>query len=81
MITAKVNAPGVETAEVEDAFKFTFSVEPTDIGLAGRQNIELTVNGQPEEFGLNSLVTPNVLMSIGALVIVGFLYLALRKRN
>ena len=81
MITAKVNPPGGETAEVEDSFKFTFSVEPTDIGLAGRENIELTVNGQPEEFGLNSLVTPNVLMSIGALVIVGFLYLALRKRN
>ena len=81
LITAKVNPPGGETAEVEDSFKFTFSVEPTDIGLAGRENIELTVNGQPEEFGLNSLVTPNVLMSIGALVIVGFLYLALRKRN
>ncbi|MBB69548.1 MAG: hypothetical protein CMB28_00365 [Euryarchaeota archaeon] len=81
MITAKVNPPGGETAEVEDSFKFTFSVEPTETGLVDRENIELIVNGQPEEFGLNSLVTPNVLMSIGALVIVGFLYLALRKRN
>tara|TARA_B100000287_G_scaffold71555_2_gene63099 strand:- start:1141 stop:4044 length:2904 start_codon:yes stop_codon:yes gene_type:complete len=81
LITAKVNPPGGEIAEVEDSFKFTFSVEPTETGLVDRENIELTVNGQPEEFGLNSLVTPNVLMSIGALVVVGFLYLALRKRN
>ena len=82
LITAKVNPPGAQsTAEVEDSFKFTFSVEPTETGLVDRENIELTVNGQPEEFGLNSLVTPNVLMSIGTLVIVGFLYLALRKRN
>ena len=82
LITAKVNPPGGQsTAEVEDSFKFTFSVEPTETGLVDRENIELIVNGQPEEFGLNSLVTPNVLMGIGALVIVGFLYLALRKRN
>jgi len=82
LITAKVNPPGGQSAsEVEDSFKFTFSVEPTETGLVDRENIELIVNGQPEEFGLNSLVTPNVLMGIGALVIVGFLYLALRKRN
>ena len=81
IITAKVNPPGGETAEVEDSFKFTLSAEPTDIGLAGRENIELTVNGQPEEFALNSYITPNVLMSIGALVLVGFAYLAMRRRN
>ena len=82
LITAKVNPPGGQSAsEVEDSFKFTFSVEPTETGLVDRENIELIVNGQPEEFGLNSLVTPNVLMGIGALVIVGFLYLALRRRN
>ena len=82
MITAKVNPPGGQsTAEVEDSFKFTFSVEPTETGLVDRENIELIVNGQPEEFGLNSLITPNVLMGIASLVVVGFLYLAIRKRN
>ena len=68
MITAKVNPPGGQsTAEVEDSFKFTFSVEPTETGLVDRENIELIVNGQPEEFGLNSLITPNVLMGIGSI--------------
>ena len=81
VITAKVNPPGGETAEVEDSFKFTLSAEPSEIGLVGRENIELTVNGQPEEFGLNSLITPNVLMGIGALVLIGFAILALRRRN
>ena len=66
---------------MEDSFKFTLSAEPTDIGIVGRENIELTVNGQPEEFALNSYITPNVLMSIGALVLVGFAYLAMRRRN
>tara|TARA_B100000700_G_scaffold328715_1_gene447517 strand:- start:6088 stop:8982 length:2895 start_codon:yes stop_codon:yes gene_type:complete len=81
IITAKVNPPGGETAEVADSFKFTLSAEPTEIGLVGRENIELTVNGQPEEFALNSLITPKVLMGIGTLVLVGFAILALRRRN
>ena len=80
-ITAKVNPPGGETAEVEDTFTFTLSVEPTEIGLAGRENIKLTVNGEPEEFALNSLITPNVLTGLGALVFVGLVILALRRRN
>ena len=80
-ITAKVNPPGGETAEVEDVFTFTLSVEPTDIGLAGRENIKLTVNGEPEEFALNSLITPNVLYGIGALVLIGFASLMLRRRK
>ena len=80
-ITAKVNPPGGETAEVEDTFTFTLSAEPTEVGLAGRENIKLTVNGQPEDFALNSLITPNVLIGIGALVLVGFAMLVLRRRN
>ncbi len=80
-ITAKVNPPGGETAEVEDTFTFTLSVEPTDIGLAGRENIKLTVNGEPEQFALNSLITPNVLYGIGALVLIGFASLVLRRRK
>ena len=49
--------------------------------MVGRENLELTVNGQPEEFAFNSLITPNVLMSMAALVLIGFAYLALRRRN
>ena len=79
-ISAKVNPPGGETAEVEDVFTFTLSVEPTDIGLAGRENIKLTVNGEPEQFALNSLITPNILAAIGGLVLAGFAYLLLRRR-
>ena len=81
VITAKVNPPGGETAEVEDVFTFTLSVEPTEIGLAGRENIKLTVNGEPEDFALNSLITPNVLYGIGALLLIGFASLVLRRRK
>mgnify|MGYP005688033933 FL=1 len=80
-ITAKVTPPGGQTSEVEDSFKFTLSVEPTEVGLVGRENIELTVNGQPEQFALNSLITPNVLFTLAAIVLVGLAYLAIRKRN
>ena len=80
-IYAKVNPPGGDNTEVEDSFTFTLSTEPSDIGLVGRENLELTVNGQPEEFAFNSLITPNVLMSMSALVLIGFAYLALRRRN
>ena len=80
-ITAKVNPPGGETAEVEDEFTFTLSVEPTEIGLAGRENIKLTVNGEPEQFALNSLITPNVVYGIGVLVLIGFASLVLRRRK
>ncbi len=80
-ITAKVTPPGGQTSEVEDSFKFTLSVEPTEVGLVGRENIELTVNGQPEQFALNSLITPNVLFTLAMIVLVGLAYLAIRKRN
>ena len=80
-ITAKVTPPGGQTSEVEDSFKFTLSVEPTEVGLVGRENIELTVNGEPEQFALNSLITPNVLFTLAAIVLVGLAYLAVRKRN
>ena len=80
-ITAKVTPPGGQTSEVEDSFKFTLSVEPTEVGLVGRENIELTVNGEPEQFALNSLITPNVLFTLAAIVLFGLAYLAVRKRN
>ena len=80
-ITAKVNPPGGETAEVEDTFTFTLSVEPTEIGLAGRENIKLTVNGQPEEFALNSIINQPIVLGIGGFVLLGFIFLALRRKN
>ena len=80
-IYAKVNPPNGDNTEVEDSFTFTLSTEPSDIGLVGRENLELTVNGQPEEFAFNSLITPNVLMSMAVIVLIGFAYLALRRRN
>ena len=81
IVTVRVNPPGGDNTEVSDSFKFTLSAEPTDIGLVGRENLELTVNGEPAEFGLNSLITPNVLFGIAALVLIGFAALALRRRN
>jgi hypothetical protein len=81
IVTVRVNPPGGENNDVTDSFKFTLSAEPTDIGLVGRENLELTVNGEPAEFGLNSLITPNVLFGIATLVLLGFAALALRRRN
>ena len=80
IVKAKVNPPGGDNIDVEDSFKFTLSAEPTDVGLVGRENLELTVNGAPAEFGLNSLITPNVLFGIAGLVLIGFAVLALRRR-
>ena len=84
-ISAKVNPPGGETAEVEDSFTFTFSAEPTDVGLAGRENIKLTVNGEPADSTVekiaNIIATPIGLGIIGGLVLIGFAFLALRRRS
>jgi uncharacterized membrane protein len=80
IIYAKVNPP-VNSDEVEDSFKFVISAEPTEKGLSGRVNLELTVNGEPEAFAFNSLITPNVLMSIAAIVLVGLALLTFRRRR
>ena len=83
-LTVKVTSPGEDTA-VEDTFKFILSAEPKDIGLVGRENLELIVNGEPEESGfsslLNSLTTTKSTMAIGGLLLLGFAILALRRRN
>jgi hypothetical protein len=80
IIYAKVNPP-VNSDEVEDSFKFVISAEPTEKGLSGRVNLELTVNGEPEEFAFNSLITPNILMGIAAIVLVGLALLTFRRRR
>ena len=86
MIFAEVIPPGGDTAEVEDSFTFTLSAEPTETGLVGRENLELTVNGQPAESAIKNFFvkvynTPSVLVGIGAVVLLGFAFLALRRRN
>ena len=81
IVTAKVTPPTGENAEVEDSFTFTLSAEPTDIGLVGRQNVELTVTGQPDSIGLSSYITPNVLYGMSGLIILGLIGLLLKRRN
>ena len=83
-ITAKVTPPGGDNAEIEDSFTLTFSAEPTEVGLVGRENVKLTVNGEPGESVVSSLVksatTTTGLIVIGSLVVVGFGLLFLRRR-
>ncbi len=79
-VIVKVTPPGGDSATVADSFTFTLFAEPTEIELAGRENIELTVNGEPESFGFGTLLSPNVVFGIAGAVLIGFLILALRKR-
>ena len=83
-VTARVNPPGGETAEVEDTFTFTFSSEPTEVGLAGRENIKLTVNGEPGQSTVEKIAnlafTQVGLAIIGGLLFIGFALLALKRR-
>jgi hypothetical protein len=86
IVYAKVTLPGGDAAEVEDSFTFTISAEPSETGLVGRENLELTVNGQPAESAIKNFFvkvynTPSVLVGIGAVVLLGFAFLALRRRN
>ena len=81
LVTAKVTPPGGDIAEVEDSFTFTLSVEPVDVGLVGRENLEMTVNGAPAEFGLNGLMTPTVLSGMGGIILLGLLVMAWRGRR
>ena len=81
VVTAKVTGPNSETGTIEDTFTFTLSAEPTELPeVVGRKNLELTVNGQPEPFGINSLITPNVLYGMGGVIILGMLFLMFRRR-
>ena len=81
VVTAKVTPPSEESADVEDSFTFTLSAEPTEEGVVKRKNIELTVNGQPEQFSLNSYITPNVLYGLSGLILIGLIALTLKRRN
>ena len=71
---------GPNSIEVSNSRWVTLSVEPTDVGLVGRENIELTVTGHPETFALNSLITPNVLYGMVGVIILGLFFMSRRKR-
>jgi uncharacterized membrane protein len=81
LIKVKVSPPIGDTVDVEDSFSLVLTAEPSETGLVDRVNLVLTVNGQPSESWLNGLITPNVLYGIGAVVLLGFAYLALRRRD
>jgi len=83
-VSVKVTPPGGENAEIEDSFKFALSAEPTEYGVTHRKNIELTVNGEPAESTVDKIAdvlgTPIGLAVIGGLVLIGFVFLTLRRR-
>ena len=80
-INVKVTGPDSETGTIADTFDFTISAEPTGLPeVVGRVNLELTVEGEPEEFGLNSLITPNVLYGLGGTILVAMLLMIFRRR-
>ena len=81
VVTAKVTGPNSEDGTIEDSFTFTLSAEPTELPeVVGRKNLELTVNGEPEPFGINSLITPNVLYGMSGVIIAGMLFMLFRRR-
>ena len=80
LILVKVSPPIGDSVDVEDSFSLVLTAEPSETGLVDRVNLVLTVNGQPSESWFNGLITPNVLFGIGAVVLLGFAYLALRRR-
>ena len=65
-------------AEIKDNYTFTLSVEPTEIGVVGRENIEISVLGQPDEgilgLGLSQEEIASGIYLIVALLFVGLLY-------
>ena len=65
-------------AEIKDNYTFTLSVEPTEIGVVGRENIEISVLGQPDEgilgLGLSQEEIASGIYFIVALLFVGLLY-------
>lgn len=81
VVIAKVTGPNSEDGTIEDSFTFTLSAEPTELPeVVGRVNLDLTVNGEPEPFGINSLITPNVLYGMGGVIILGMLFMLFRRR-
>jgi len=83
LVRAVVKSP--HGSEIPDDFDFTFSAEPTDIGLVGRKNAELHVQGEPspDDFGLAILgsTTGLSIIAILALLIISYVYVEPRRRS
>ena len=80
-IQVKVTGPNAEKGTIEDTFDFTISAQPTGLPeVVGRANLDLTVEGEPETFGLNSLITPNVLYGLSGVILFSMLLLIFRRR-
>lgn len=71
--------------DIDSDFDFTFSVEPTDIGLVGRKNVEIQIHGEasPDQYGLAILGTPMGLsvIAIIALLVVTYVVVEPRRRT
>ena len=78
-VTVRATVRPPYDASISDEFTFTFSAEPVDTGLVGRQNLELTVSGESGDDLFGSISNGRSLAVIGAIVIVGLLFLLRRK--
>ena len=58
------------SAELEDTFKFTISVEPTETGVVDRENIEFEVVGEPSKGLLGLGLSDQVVSSLGLGLVV-----------
>lgn len=78
-----VNVRPPNNAEIKDNYTFTLSVEPVVDGepmIVGRENIEISVLGEPDE-GLLGLGLSQEEIASGVYVIVGFLFIGLLYRT
>ena len=78
-----VNVRPPNNAEIKDNYTFTLSVEPVVDGepmIVGRENIEISVLGEPDE-GLLGLGLSQEEIASGVYVIVGLLFIGLLYRT
>ena len=75
-----VNVRPPNGAEIKDNYTFTLSVEPTEIGVVGRENIEISVLGQPDE-GLLGLGLSQEQIASGVYLIVSLLFVGILYRT
>ena len=75
IIKIKVEPP---ESTLEDEFEFTVSVEPKDVGLVGRENLELAVNGKE---GGGFLTSVSAMATAGAMVVASLAVVGLWSRR
>ena len=67
-------------AEIKDNYTFTLSVEPVEIGVVGRENIEISVLGEPDDgplgLGLSQGQIESGVYLIVAILFAGIMYRA-----